>query len=269
MREAGTPEQIAALYAALGQAQAEFPKIEKTKSAYNYKYAPMDEIEEKIRPILVKHGLTVLHPIDHVNGKQAVGTLVTHVLGGRIACDGLIIQEGIKMQDQGGHVTYGRRYGYCAMLGITSQDDDDAAVSSSGAKSPRRGAASSTPRRDAVAQPVGRAPLAAARAATPVQPSGDSGSSPDPSLPLPTKETRLAYVPSLPTKEERLAYVGQLSKYRKQVTDDALRGFLLRESGAPETRLIEKRDWIRMLAQLDEALAKGNLLEAVGANFNR
>jgi hypothetical protein len=243
MHEAGTPEQITALYAALSLAQAEFPKIEKTKSAYNYKYAPMDEIELKIRPVLIKHGLAVFHPINHVveSGKQAVGALIVHALGGRFWCDGLTIQEGIKPQDQGGHITYGRRYVYCAMLGITSQDDDESAL----AKNPRR---LTTPRRDGVAQ-VGRAPGSPL-----VQATGDSGSIPD---------------PSLPTKQERIEYVARLGNYRKQVTDEALRAFLLRESGAPETRLIAKKDWLRLLTRLDDALAKGKLLEAVSENFNR
>jgi hypothetical protein len=247
MHEAGTPEQITALYAALSLAQAEFPKIEKTKSAYNYKYAPMDEIELKIRPVLIKHGLAVFHPINHVgeSGKQAVGALIVHALGGRFWCDGLIIQESAKPQDQGGHITYGRRYVYCSMLGITSQDDDESVL----AKSPRR---STVTRRDGVAQD-GRAPIAG-RSSVPPAPVGDSGSIPD---------------PSLPTKQERIEYVARLGNYRKQVTDDALRAFLLRESGASETRLIAKKDWLKLLTQLDDALAKGKLLEAVSENFNR
>jgi|HubBroStandDraft_1064217.scaffolds.fasta_scaffold60367_3 hypothetical protein len=245
MHVEGTAGQTAALFDALRKAQAEFPVIPKTKAAYNYKYAPMDEIEEKIRPVLIKHELAVFHPLNHVNGKQAVGTLIVHVEGGRFWCDGLIIQEGIKITDQGSHITYGRRYGYCAMLGITSQDEDDTVIA---AKSPRR---STTSRRDGVAQD-GRAP--AAGTTVPTSPRGDFGSIPD---------------PSLPTKTERTQYVAKLGQYRKQVTDEALQRFLLRESGASEVRLIAKKDWIRLLAILDEALSQGHLLEAVSANFNR
>src|SRR5437899_1578121 len=75
MQVAGTPEQITALYSAIIMAQMEFPSIAKTKEAYNYKYAPLPEIHEKIRPILSKHSLAVFHPIIRTqDGKQSIGT---------------------------------------------------------------------------------------------------------------------------------------------------------------------------------------------------
>lgn len=246
MEAAGTPEQITALYGALILAQAEFPPIAKTKQAYNYKYAPLSEIHEKIRPILSRHHLAVFHPLVRKDGKTAVGTTLIHDGGGRLSCDGISISETLKIQEQGGYVTYGSRYGYCAMLGLTSEDEDENLL---GQKSPR--SSPKTPRRDGVAQD-GRVPLV--RPSSPVASSGDSGSSPD---------------PSLPTKQERLDYVAKLGLYRKQVTDDALQAFLLRESGASEVRLIAKKDWITILAKLDAALATGHLLEAVSANQQR
>jgi hypothetical protein len=241
METAGTPEQITALYQSLIAAQAEFPPIPKTKQAYNYKYAPLSEIHEKIRPILIRHGLAVFHPLIRKDGKPAVGTTIIHKSGGRISCDGLPVPETLKIQEQGGHVTYGSRYGYSAMLGLTTEDEDETLLAQ---KSPR----TRPPRPGGATQVVAQVP--AARPG----PSADSGSTPD---------------PSLPTKQERLDYVNKLGLYRKQVTDDALQNFLLRESGAAEVRLIKKKDWLTILTQLDSALATGHLLEVVSANQQR
>lgn len=236
----GTAEQKLELLQALMRAQAEFPPIAKTKSAYNYKYAPLPEIHEKIRPILVKHDLAVFHPMSRLDGHQTVNTLVVHKSGGWLLSDGLTIPENIKIQDQGSYVTYISRYGYCATLGITSQDEDDTVLA---AKSPRQKAATS-PRRDGVAQ-TGRATLASTVAPSsfpaPV-PSVDSGSIPD---------------PSLPTKQERTAYVVKLNDYRKHITDDALQAYLLKRSGATEVRLIKKAQWDAILQELDKALDFG------------
>lgn len=228
MYTTGTPEQVATLFAALILAQADFPPIPKTKTvksgSYSYNYAPLPEIHEKIRPILKTHGLAVFHPIQRVDGKSCIGTTVIHRLGGSITCDGLGIPDGIKMQEQGGHVTYGSRYGYCSMLGITSQDDDDLAAKSSRQRKSGNGG---------VAQD-GRAPLTSS--------SGDSGSIPD---------------PSLPTKTERATYVGKLNAYREHVTDSELQAYLLKRSGAAEVRLIKTTQWEQILKELDGALSLG------------
>jgi hypothetical protein len=146
MEMVGTPEQITALYGALLKAQAEYPPIPKTKQAYNYKYAPLYEIHEKIRPVLLKHDLAVFHHVDRKDGKQVVGTSLVHILGGRLSCDGLAVPEGIKITEQGGYVTYSSRYGYCAMLGLTSEDEDEERLT-------QKAAAMRKPKREAVETP--------------------------------------------------------------------------------------------------------------------
>jgi ERF superfamily len=159
MQVHGNEQQTVALFNALIAAQAEFPAIPKTKSAYNYKYAPLPEIHTLIRPILIKHGLAVLHPITtNAEFKTCVGTVVIHKDGGSLASEGLIIPE-LKAQEQGSFVTYGNRYGYCSMLGLTSQDDDDAAMASG--KTQRRGNARAV------------APIAAAKPVDPDMPSAE------------------------------------------------------------------------------------------------
>lgn len=240
MQTHGTPEQLTVLYQALLAAQAEFPAIPKTKKAYNYKYAPLAEIHELIRPILIKHGLAVIHPIvSQFNGnnpaqgfgRPAVGTTIIHKNGGRIACDGLSIPDTLKIQEQGGYVTYGSRYGYCAMLGLTSEDEDEDLLAQTSPRGPKPA------RRDGVAQDGRATPIAPS---SPKESGVDAGSIPD---------------PSLPTKQERTGYVAKLNQYREHVSDETLQAFLLRQSGASEVRLIKKQQWLDIFILLDKALA--------------
>ena len=228
----GIPEQVTALMAALVAAQAEFPAIPKTKTAgagsFSYKYAPLVEIQEKIRPILAKHDLAVIHPLERIDGKQIITTLILHKGGGRAACAGLTVPESLKIQEQGSYITYGSRYGYSSVLGIASEDENENHLG--------RGPRPKPPRQDGVAQD-GRAPLVA-----PKSRSGDSGSIPD---------------PSLPTKQDRASYRSRLNEYRAHVEDDALEQFLLRASGASEVRLVTKAQWKKLLTDLDAALLKG------------
>jgi hypothetical protein len=229
----GSPAQTAELIKALIEAQAEFPPIPRTKTAYNYKYAPLDKIHEIIRPILAKHGLAVVHPIVRVDGKQTITTTILHAGGGRMSCDGLTVLDNIKMQEQGGQITYGSRYGYCSMLGISSEDDDENRLAA--ARSPRRQS-----RQDGVAQD-GRAPVPA----PPPGPTGDSSSIPD---------------PSLPSLSHRKHYAERLKNYLSSgLTAEALQAYVLRESGATESRFIKTSQWLEILAKLDDANAANTL----------
>jgi hypothetical protein len=217
----GNADQINLLLAALVAAQAEFPAIAKTKTAgagsFSYKYAPLAEIQDKIRPILARHDLAVIHPLIRLDGKQTVATMLIHKGGGRMIAYGLAVPDQLKVQEQGALITYGSRYGYSSMLGISSEEDDEDRLG----KSPRP--KSSQP---------GKALLA---------PNGASPSLPD---------------PALPTKAERLDYRKKLNEYRLHLEDDALAAFLLRASGASEVRLITKAQWNKLLAALDAALVE-------------
>lgn len=234
MQVEGTPEQATALFNALREAQAEFPPIPKSKSAYNYKYAPLADIHALTRLILVRHGLFVFHPIDRCEGKQSVGTVIAHKDGGRVSCQGFIVPETAKTQEQGGVVTYGSRYGYCSMLGITSQDDDDAQLAA--AKGPRGNA-----RRGVVVQSVER------------RDGGDPGAIPgDP----------------LPTLQERKGYAQKIAAYKQYVELSDLEAYLLSQTGAPEAKQITKRQWEEITVRLDAALylGPGELKKLIGAS---
>lgn len=123
-------ETLAALGAALVKAQAEMPHALKDAKGQvgqnrNYKYAPLETVVDTFRPILAKHGLSVLQrpqPCD--NGVLLVTTLLHE--SGEWINDGGLHMPAAKNDAQafGSALTYARRYSLTAMLGIATDDDD-------------------------------------------------------------------------------------------------------------------------------------------------
>jgi len=59
-------------------------------------------------------------------------TNIIHI-SGKVVCDGgipLVSKDANDPQKLGGSITYARRYGMCALLGIVGDDDDDANLAS-------------------------------------------------------------------------------------------------------------------------------------------
>lgn len=121
----------AGLVAALAQAQAEFPAIEKTKTGVitgnaTYKYADLGEILGVCRPILAKHKIAVVQRLFTSGRQLIVETLLMHGnewLRSRYQLD---VPDGrSKAQALGGIATYLKRYAYCAMVGVQAEEDTD------------------------------------------------------------------------------------------------------------------------------------------------
>lgn len=129
-------DSIGALTAALIAAQNEFLPVLKTKENPAYKrenargvkitskYAGLDDALEATQPALAKNGLAVLQfPI---NDGDRIGVLsfLSHI-SGEFIYDSFTLPLS-KQDPQGGvgAVTYARRTGYLAILGIAAEDDD-------------------------------------------------------------------------------------------------------------------------------------------------
>lgn len=116
----------ATLFAALAKVQNNMPVIGKNRSypgpgGRQIHYADINDILRTVLPILSEHGLAIYQGVED-------GRLVTHIVhekGGHIHDGGLPIPSG-KPQDIGSSLTYMRRYGLSAMLGIASDEDTDA-----------------------------------------------------------------------------------------------------------------------------------------------
>lgn len=130
-------ETITAIAPAIVKASAELGPIAKdaTNPAFRNKYATLDAIMEQVRPVLAKHGLAVMQGVTHpetVDGRVvglAVETRLLHQSGEWIASTVTLPVEKATAQGAGSAISYGRRYGLSAMLGLTAEDDDGNAAS--------------------------------------------------------------------------------------------------------------------------------------------
>ena len=127
--QSGKLEKLAA---ALAKAQSEIVGARKTSKNPYFKsdYADLFEVLEATRPILSKHGLSIIQTNDGVEviGSTAflhVGTMLMHTSGQWIrSFIPLPIESPVNCHKLGSAMTYGRRYGLSAMVGIAQMDDD-------------------------------------------------------------------------------------------------------------------------------------------------
>ncbi len=124
-------ETIINLAKALAAFQGEVKNPANTASNpfYKSKYAPLNEILNEVRPIMAKHGLSVIQSPGG-NGKDiSISTMLLHSSGEWMELTPLTLTaEKITPQGAGSAITYGRRYVISALLGIASEDDDDGNV---------------------------------------------------------------------------------------------------------------------------------------------
>jgi len=124
--------KIDKLATALAKAQSEIIGARKTSKNPFFKsdYADLFEVLEATRPILSKHGLSIVQINDGVEviGSTAflhVGTMLMHTSGQWIkSFIPLPIESPVNCHKLGSAMTYGRRYGLSAMVGIAQMDDD-------------------------------------------------------------------------------------------------------------------------------------------------
>lgn len=136
--------EVAELYTALAAAQAELKNPAKDKTAkvstnsgasYSYNYADIADVLEGVRPILSKHGLSVLQ-LPTIDGEDLILlTRLAHKSGQFIESGYPVCRIGGDHQKMGAALTYARRYALCPMLGIAADGDTDAVGA---AEAPRR-----------------------------------------------------------------------------------------------------------------------------------
>lgn len=132
-------ESIVALAGALSKAQSEFNAVPKNTRGYNYNYADLGAVWQMVRDPLTRNELSITQIpelIDtmiveentgsmHVRMDVAVETVLMHSSGEWISG---IVKLPVAKQDAqgvGSAITYARRYGLSAILGVVSDEDDD------------------------------------------------------------------------------------------------------------------------------------------------
>ena len=123
-------ESIKELATALAKFQAEVQNPANTKrvstGSFSYNYAPLNEILSQVRPLLSKHGLSIVQAPTTSENNILVSTMLLHNSGEWIELDPVALKmDKITAQGAGSAITYARRYSLSAVLGISSEDDDD------------------------------------------------------------------------------------------------------------------------------------------------
>jgi hypothetical protein len=120
-------ETIGKLAESLAAAQAEIKAVvkDRTNPHYRNRYATLDAILDAVRPVLAKHGLSVVQGASDTTQGFTVETYLLHSSGEFIAN---VIAMPVSKQDAqgvGSALTYGRRYGVSALLALSTDEDDD------------------------------------------------------------------------------------------------------------------------------------------------
>jgi len=125
MNHSESIKQIAAALAAF-QAEVKDPARDGENPHFRSKYVQIDGLLAAVRPILSKHGLSVVQSTGGDGQDISVTTEIMHTSGEWIRTDALILKA-VKADPQGAGsaVTYGRRYSLSAALGVAWDDDDD------------------------------------------------------------------------------------------------------------------------------------------------
>lgn len=121
-------EKIDTLVASLVVAQKAMETIRKDKKnpAFKSSYADLATVLEAVAPALGEAGIALLQPIaTGPDGSAQVTTMLVHSSGQFIRSTVSIKPVKTDPQGFGSAVTYGRRYGLLAMLGVAPDDDDD------------------------------------------------------------------------------------------------------------------------------------------------
>ena len=125
--------EIDQLATALCKAQAAMPAVEKDsenpafkRNGKPTKYSSLGAVHDAVREVLSKNGLCVAQTGAVLpGGGIGVETTLMHISGQWIRGCLPMTPEKATPQAIGGAVTYGRRYGLCAMVGLVADEDDD------------------------------------------------------------------------------------------------------------------------------------------------
>lgn len=89
------------------------------------KYADLTTVWEATRGLLTKHGLCLVQTTDFDEHGAWLRTMLLHTSGESIEGRFPLRPTKPDMQGMGSALTYARRYGLCAIVGIVADDDDD------------------------------------------------------------------------------------------------------------------------------------------------
>lgn len=118
--------QIDQLAEALAKAQSELEgaKKESTNPFFKSSYADLHAVIKSAFPYLSKHGLSVSQGNEIIPNAICVTTTLMHSSGQWLRSKVKLPLSKVDAQGVGAAITYGRRYGLSAIVGIAQYDDD-------------------------------------------------------------------------------------------------------------------------------------------------
>lgn len=114
------------LDAALAKAQSDINAVTKGSDNpyFDSKYADLAACWDSVHQTLAKNGISVFQGASHENGIWALVTELGHAGQYKRAYVPLLFNGKNPMQALGAAMTYARRYGLCAAVGLAQKDDD-------------------------------------------------------------------------------------------------------------------------------------------------
>lgn len=95
---------------------------------FKARYTSLDKLLELVRPVLNQHGILLLQKVGYEQAEGqlvTVSTVLTHAESGEATVAVGACPMPADPQKQGAAITYLRRYGLMAILGLAADDDDD------------------------------------------------------------------------------------------------------------------------------------------------
>ncbi len=135
----GHSDQLDDLASALAKAQAELGNAEadaighvgSVENGRSYRYATLASVWQAIRKPLSANGLAVIQTCEPSNrGELRLTTTLLHESGQWISGTEIVPMPVQTPQGYGSALTYARRYGLAAMVGVCVDEDDDAVAAS-------------------------------------------------------------------------------------------------------------------------------------------
>lgn len=122
-----TVAKTATLAGALVAAHKEMPAVAKTGTGNFGAHITLDHLIAQTRQHLAKNGLSIIQlPCVLETGQPALRTTLMHESGESLSADApLFLGDRQTMQALGSALTYARRQGWSAVLGISTEADDD------------------------------------------------------------------------------------------------------------------------------------------------
>jgi hypothetical protein len=153
-------ENINELAAALAKAQAVLQPAEKDRANpfFKSKYATLESVATTCRAALADNGLAVVQTPEVGDHGSALRTTLVHSSGQWISGVMRLHGEEKNMQAMGSAISYARRYGLAAIVGVvTDEDDDGNAAAGNDAARPQPQRQPAQPKRQPPAPPQSQA----------------------------------------------------------------------------------------------------------------